>query len=209
MIWVKQQKGCRICCDIAEVTKSLENEQSSFSKLHCFTYVTAHCPTLLLLYLYHSSYSNPSIASSTSQLILQPFCYFTYSMSQLILQPFCYFTYITAHSPTLLLLYLHHSSFSNPSVVSPASQLILQPFYHFTYITAHSPNLLLLYLHHSSFSNPSFASPTSPGEPPMGHVTARNMCQQQDRGAEDAQDKNLSQWTRERVGNNESGYSTQ
>ena len=86
----------------------------------------------------------------------------------LILQPFCRFTYITAHSPTLPLLHLHHSSFTNPSFASPMSQafsitspvlqLILQPFCRFTYITAHSPTLLLLHLCHSSFSNPSFAS---------------------------------------------------
>ena len=119
-----------------------------------------------------SSFSNLSITSPTSQIILQPFCHFTY---------------ITVHSPTLLLLHLRHSSFSNPSVASPTSQFILQPFHHFTYITTHSPTLLSLYLHHSSFSKSSVASPTSqfilqplfcfscitsssfnsPGEPPM------------------------------------------
>ena len=77
------------------------------------------------------------------------------------LWPFHGFTYITAHSPTLSLLHLRHSSFSNPSIASPTSQLILQPFHHITYITAHSPTLPLLHLRHSSFSNPSFASPTS------------------------------------------------
>ena len=44
---------------------------------------------------------------------------------------FCHFTYIIAHSPSLPSLYLHHSSFSNPSVASPMSQLILQPFFCF------------------------------------------------------------------------------
>ena len=44
--------------------------------------------------------------------------------SQLILQPFCRFTYITAHSPTLPLLHLRHSSFSNPSFASPTSQAL-------------------------------------------------------------------------------------
>ena len=57
------------------------HDQSSFSKLSVtsptsqfilqpfrrFTYVTAHCPTLPLLHLRHSSFSNPSFASSTSQ----------------------------------------------------------------------------------------------------------------------------------------------
>ena len=48
---------------------------------------------------------------------------------------------------TLPSLYLHHSSFSNPSVASPTSQLILQPFFRFSYVTGFSL--------------------TSPGEPPM------------------------------------------
>ena len=47
---------------------------------------------------------------------------FASPMSQLILQPFPCFTYVTAHSPTLLLLHLCHSSFSNPSFASPTSQ---------------------------------------------------------------------------------------
>ena len=42
-----------------------------------FTYVTAHSPTLPSLYLRHSSFSNPSVASQTSQFILQPFFRFT------------------------------------------------------------------------------------------------------------------------------------
>ena len=111
-------------CDVGEVTESLENEQSSF-------------------HLHHSSFSNPSVALPTSQLILQPFC--------------C-FTYVIVRSPTLPSLYLRHNSFSNPSVASPTSQLILQPFPRFTYVTTHSPTLPLLHLRHSSFSN---ALPTS------------------------------------------------
>ena len=81
------------------------------------------------LHLRRSSFSNPSAALLTSQLILQPFCCFTYVIgtsptSQLILQPFHRFTYDTAHSPTLPLLYLCHSSFSNPSFASPTSQVL-------------------------------------------------------------------------------------
>ena len=49
-------------------------------------------------------------------------------VSQLNLQPFRHFTYITAHSPTLPLLHLHHSSFSNPSFASLMPQV-------FTYVT--------------------------------------------------------------------------
>ena len=125
----------------------------------CFTYVTSRFPTFPSLHLRHSSFSSPSVASPTLQLILQPFRRFTY---------------VTAHSPTLLLLHLRHSSFpkpsfatptsqpfSNPSVASPMSQVILQPFRRFTYVTAHSPTLPSLYLRHSPFSNPSVASPTS------------------------------------------------
>ena len=96
---------------------------------HRFTYVTAHSPALPSLYLRHSSFSNPSVASPTSQLILQPFFRFSFSKlsiasptSQLILQPFPRFTYVTGHSSTLSLLHLHHSSSSNPSFASPKSQ---------------------------------------------------------------------------------------
>ena len=99
----------------------------------------AHSPTFLSLHLHHNSFSIPSIALPTSQLILQS----------------------RAHSPTFLSLHLHHNSFSNPSVVLPMSQLILQPFRCFAYVTAHSPTLPLLRLRHSSFSSPSFASPKS------------------------------------------------
>ena len=90
-----------------------------------FTYVTAHSPTLPSLYLRHNSFSNTSVASPTSQLILQTFSRFTY---------------ITANSPTLLSFYLCHSSFSNPSAASPTSQLILQPFFCFSYVTGSSLN---------------------------------------------------------------------
>ena len=57
----------------------------------------------------HCSFSNLYVTSPTLQLILQPFHRFTY---------------ITAHSPTLLLLHLRHSSFPNPSFASPTSQAL-------------------------------------------------------------------------------------
>ena len=44
--------------------------------------------------------------------------------SQLILQPFRRFTYVIAHSPSLPLLHLRHSSFSNYSFASPTSQAL-------------------------------------------------------------------------------------
>ena len=46
-----------------------------------FIHVTTHSPTLPSLYLRHSSFSNPSVASSTSQFILQPFFRFSYVIS--------------------------------------------------------------------------------------------------------------------------------
>ena len=68
---------------VSEVMERLENEQSSFSNL--------------------------SVTSPTSQLILQSFRRFT-----------C----VKAHSPTLPLLHLRHSSFSNPSFASPTTQAL-------------------------------------------------------------------------------------
>ena len=62
------KEGWRMSCDVGEATESMENEQS---------YVTAHSPTVLSLYLHHSSFSNPSVALTTSQLILQPFFCFS------------------------------------------------------------------------------------------------------------------------------------
>ena len=125
-----------------------------------FTYVKAHSTTLPLLHLRHmhftyvirgaahakiASFSNPYIASPTSQLILQPFHRFTY---------------VTAHSKTLPLLHLRHqgsrhakiASFCNPYTASPTSQLILQPFCRFTYVTAHSTTIPLLHLCHRHFT---------------------------------------------------------
>ena len=75
--------------DVGEVTEGLENEfcydynyelcslsklsvtsptsQHIFQPFRRFNYVTAHSPTLLLLRTRHSSFSNPSFASPTSQ----------------------------------------------------------------------------------------------------------------------------------------------
>ena len=92
---------------------SLHLRHSSFSKpFRRFTYVTDHSPTILLLHLRHhsahspnfpslhlrhSSFFNPSVALSTSQIILQPFrC----------------LTYVTTHSSTLLSLLLRHRLFT-------------------------------------------------------------------------------------------------
>ena len=52
----------------------------TFPSLHLL-YVTTHSPTLPSLYLRHSSFSNPSGSSPTSQFILQPFFRFSYVTS--------------------------------------------------------------------------------------------------------------------------------
>ena len=109
---------------------ALSTSQLILHPFQCFTYVTFHFPTLLLLilrhrlftyvrrphsptfaslHLHHNSFSNPIVALPTSQLILQPFCRFTY---------------VTTHSPTLLLLHLCHTSFSNTSFASPTLQAL-------------------------------------------------------------------------------------
>ena len=157
---MKQRKGWKMRCDVGKARAGLENElwrRWSDGKLilqpfRCFTYVTVHSPTLLLLLLHHSSAHFPSFQSL--HLRHSSFWFYNISVtsptSQLILQPFPRFTLVTTHSPTLLLLYLRHSSFSNPSVASPTSHLILQPFFRFSYVTG--------------------SSLTSPGEPPMLEV---------------------------------------
>ena len=111
-----------------------------------------HSPIFQSLHLRHSSFwfSKLSVTSPTSQFIPQPFFRFSYVTSsslnspgepaELILQPFRHFIYVTTHSPTLPSLYLHHSSFSNPSFASPMSQFILQPFFCFSYVTSSSLN---------------------------------------------------------------------
>ena len=100
-----------------------------------FTYVSTHSPTLSSLHLRHNSFSNPSFASPTSQLMIR------------------------AHSTTFPSLRIRLNSFSNPSVTSPTSQLIPQPFRRFTYVPTHehssfsnpsfaSPTLQALHLRH-------------------------------------------------------------
>ena len=101
------------------------------------TYVTAHSPTLPSLYLRHSSFSNPSVASPHHGSFSNPS-----------------FASSTSQALNSIHLACQQSSFSKLSVTSPTSQLILQPLGRFTYVTAHSPILLLLQLRHSSFSNP-------------------------------------------------------
>ena len=116
VMWVKRQKGWWMRCDVGEAKEGLENGlwrnwsnirvgewavmQVKWHKgwrMSCdIREVTELILQPLSFHLHHNSFSNPSVALLTSQLILQSFC--------------C-FTYITAHSPTLLSLLLHHSLF--------------------------------------------------------------------------------------------------
>ena len=106
-------------CNVGEATERLKNELCSLSNLSVtsptsqlilqpfrrLTYVTAHCPTLPLLHLRHSSFSiphsstfpslhlryssfsNPSAALPTSQLILQPFFRLSYVTGSSLTSP--------------------------------------------------------------------------------------------------------------------------
>ena len=139
-------------CDVGEVTERLENELCCISlylwallilqPFRHFTNVTSHSPTLPSLYLHHSSFSNPSVASATSVHSPTLLSFSNPSVaspkSQLILQPFRCLTYVT--------------SFPYPSVTSSTSQLILQPFRCFSYVTAHSPTLPSHLLRHRLFT---------------------------------------------------------
>ena len=119
---------------------ALPMSQLIVQPFRCFTYVTAHSPTLLTLYVRHNSFSNPSVAWPTSQLILQ----------------------------THPRLYLRHNSLSNPSVASPTSQFILQTFFRLSYVTGFSvtspgePPMRPAILHSTLFSVFLFESAYSP-----------------------------------------------
>ena len=83
---------------------------------------------LLLFLLKYSNYSLQTMGGSPGELS-EELCSFsnlsvTSPTSQIILQPFRCFTYVTAHSPTVPLLHLRQSSYSNPSFASPTSQAL-------------------------------------------------------------------------------------
>ena len=87
---MKQWKCWGMSCDVDKGTEGLENELWS-------RWSNGKLGEWAELYLRHSLFSNPSIASPTTQLILQHF--------------HC-FTYIAAHSWTLLSLLLHYRLFT-------------------------------------------------------------------------------------------------
>ena len=90
---------------LSNPSAALPTSQLILQPFRCFTYVTAHSPTLPPL-LRHSSFYNPPLLHLRHR----------------------YFTYVASYSPTLLPLYLYRSSFYNLSVASHTSQ-------HFTYFT--------------------------------------------------------------------------
>ena len=81
------------------------------------TVIHAHSPTIPSLHLSHSSFSNPSFASSTS---LGLYLRHLVSCPCLLKNPWIV-TVIHAYSPTIPSLHLRHSSFSNPSFAFPTS----------------------------------------------------------------------------------------
>ena len=157
MMQVKQWKGCRM----------------SRQTLYDYRKISLppHSPILTPLHLRHSSFSNPSAALPTSQLILQPFRCFTCVIGtspKLLLQTFRRFIYIkisfynpSVASPTSQVLHLRHRYFTYVTDTSHTSQILHLRHMHFTYVTAHCPTLPPLYLRRSSFHSPSVASPTS------------------------------------------------
>ena len=94
--WIKWR-----ACDVGEAKERLENELWrkgwGMSSAMTLTMSSVHSPNFPSLHLRYNSFSNPSVALRTSQIILQPFC--------------C-FTYVTVHSPTLLSLLLRHKFFT-------------------------------------------------------------------------------------------------
>ena len=86
--------------DVSEEPLMQEKQKKGW-RMSCYVYI----------YIYElCSFSNLSVTSPMSQLILQPFCRFNYitAHSPTIL---C-FTYVTAHSPILFLLLLHQRLFT-------------------------------------------------------------------------------------------------
>ena len=79
-----------IFSDLSRSVQMLKREvgaESNGKLLHLFTYVTVHSLTLPSLYLRHSSFSNSSVASPTSQLILQPLFRFSYVTGSSLTSP--------------------------------------------------------------------------------------------------------------------------
>ena len=100
---------------------ALPTSQLILQPFRCFTYVTAHSPTLLLLLLRHRLFTyvtwrahddyQYTINQSINHSVLPKGRSFTY-VTTYSPQPFRRFTYVTVHSPTLLPLLLRHKLFT-------------------------------------------------------------------------------------------------
>ena len=93
-LWHRWSDGkvWRMSCDVGEVTERFgewaDGRAGEWAEpFRHFTYVTAHSPTLPSLYLRHNSFSNSSVASPTSQFILQPFFRFSYVTGSSLTSP--------------------------------------------------------------------------------------------------------------------------
>ena len=150
--------------------------------------VRTHSPTFPSLHLRHNSFSNPSVALLTSQLILRTFHSHSYICPSLvpIMSKIIPVPNITTHvrmfhshsyiRPSLVpitskiipvpnitthLRSFHSNSYICPSLVPIMSKIIPVPNITTHVRTFHSPTFPSLHLRHSSFSNLSVASPTS------------------------------------------------
>ena len=95
--YCKWKKGWGMNCDVGKPTEGLENElwcRWSDRKVGEWAELIdieinsrVHAPTFPSLHLRHSSFSNPSIASPTSQFTLQPFFRFSYVTSSSLNSP--------------------------------------------------------------------------------------------------------------------------
>ena len=111
MMYVKQQNGCRTSCDVGKAAEGLENEL-----WRRWSNVTVVEWAVTWVERQKSWRMSCDVGEATKGwrmrlcLILQPFV--ASSTSQLILQPFRRFTYVTARSTTLPLLHLRHRHFT-------------------------------------------------------------------------------------------------
>ena len=122
---MKQRKSWRMSCDLGKPTEGLDNELCSFSTLsvtsstlqlilqpsHHFTCVKTHSPILPLLHLRHSSFSNPSFASPTSQALRLRHLARRPCISPTLITKYLQ-NIVAEHFPTLLLLILRHRLFT-------------------------------------------------------------------------------------------------
>ena len=75
---------------------ALPTSQLILQPFRCFTYVKVHSPTIPSLHVRHNSFSNPSVALPTSSSLYNTSV--ASPTSQLILQPLFRFSYVTSSS---------------------------------------------------------------------------------------------------------------